>query len=142
MTTFEFHHLNVPQLLKQKPYCWYFRLFMFYLFYLLLMISFYHSRIQNILNQVLGPKEGTFTSFTFFEFLPFLPLHKKRNYAVRKLSCISKHSVEPSWRPRVGPEAHHRCSNKGCIICREFRNNSKNNRISLVFILRMCWQFF
>lgn len=142
MTTFEFHRLNVPQLLKKYPYCWYFRLFMFYLFYLLLTISFDHSRIQNILNQVLGPKEGTFTSFAFFKFLAFLPLHKTRNYAVRKLSCIRKHSVESSWRPRLGLEAYHRYGNRGCVICREFRNNNQNNWTSLVFILTMCWQFF
>lgn len=62
------------------------------------------------MDQVLSPKGSTLSSFAFFKFLAFSPFHRRRDYAVRILSYFRKQP--PSWRPRVGPDAHHSCSNK------------------------------
>lgn len=94
------------------------------------------------MDQVLSPKGSTLSSFAFFKFLAFSPFHRRRDYAVRILSYFRKQP--PSWRPRVGPDAHHSCSNKGGagIACRKFKSNSRNNQICLVLIIIMCWQFY
>ena len=31
---------------------------------------------------------------------------------------------------------------RGCIACRKFISNNRNNQICLVFIIIMCWQFY